>query len=111
MKRFQIKLSPIKVNEGDSDVVNLQLSDLKFGAFTNDVNFVLAQRDYEIVKDKIYRDMERNLVFPVFNVYVFIMLVVNIVYLILIDINNKCIEYYLFQNCFFKQNANFFFDS
>mgnify|MGYP006866663780 CR=1 FL=1 len=37
--------------------------------------------------------MERNLVFPVFNVYVFIMLVVNIVYLILIDINNKCIEY------------------
>ena len=44
-------------------------------------------------KDKIYRDRERNLVFPVFRVYVFIMLVVNIVYLILIDINNKFIEY------------------
>ena len=44
-------------------------------------------------KDKIYRDRERNLVFPVFRVYVFIMLVVNIIYLILIDINNKFIEY------------------
>ena len=44
-------------------------------------------------KDKIYRDRVRNLVFPVLSVYVFIMLVENIVYLILIDINNKFIEY------------------
>mgnify|MGYP006998201212 CR=1 FL=1 len=42
-------------------MVNLQLSDLKFGAFTNDVNFVLAQRDYEIVKDKILHNPSKSI--------------------------------------------------